>query len=125
MKKPTPEEAAAWQRIIRLCDEILQPLPPPPADLLTYQQAASLVLQHVCTWLWTGNCRCENAQRWIQDHLLPAKKRVSCYSLKHDLDQFYQRHGSACYLRESDFAECLRRQGWVVRNGYVRAEVKP
>jgi len=124
MKKPTPEEAAAWQRIIRLCDEIAQPLPPPPADLLTYQQARHLLFNMFALAL-DRQLSLRKCQRWIQDHLLPAKKRVSCYSLKHDLDQFYQRHGSACYLRESDFAECLRRQGWVVRNGYVRAEVKP
>ena len=58
MKKPTPEEAAAWQRIIQLCDEISQPLPPPPADLLTYRNFVSR--SSTCLHLaWTGNCRCE------------------------------------------------------------------
>ena len=123
MKKPTLEEAAAWQRIIRLCDEISQPLPPPPTDMLTYPQLRHLLFNMLVLAL-DRQLSLRKAASWIRDHLQPAKRKVSCYSLKHDLDQFYQRQGSACYLRESDFVECLRRQAWVVRNGYVRAEVK-
>ena len=94
-----------------------------PSDLLTYPQFRQLFFNMLALGL-DRQLSLRKAARWIQDHLLPAKKRVSCYSLKHDLDQWYQRHGSACYLRESDFTECLRRQGRVVRNGYVRAEVQ-
>ena len=60
------------------------------------------------------------AAEWVRANIRPGKKRISCYALKHTLDHWYQRHGSACYLVESDFADVLRRCGHVVKNGYVR-----
>jgi hypothetical protein len=60
------------------------------------------------------------AARWVREYIRPGKKRISCYALKHTLDHWYQRHGSACYLVESDFADVLRRCGHVVKNGCVR-----
>ena len=60
------------------------------------------------------------ASRWVCEYIRPGKTRRSVYGLKHDLDHWYQRHGTACYLRESDFADVLRRCGHVVKNGCVR-----
>ena len=60
------------------------------------------------------------ASRWVCEYIRPGKTRRSVYGLKHDLDHWYQRHGTACYLRESDFADVLRRCGHVVKNGHVR-----
>lgn len=65
------------------------------------------------------------AERRVRVTLRPGKKRVSCYCLKHTLDHWYQRHGTACYLRVGDFIDVLRRCGHVVRNGYVRITEVP
>jgi hypothetical protein len=65
------------------------------------------------------------AERWVRTNLRPGKTRRSVYGLKHTLDHWYQKHGSACYLREGDFADVLRRCGYVVKDGEVRIEEVP
>ena len=65
------------------------------------------------------------AERWLRANVRPGKVRRSVGSLKHDCDHAFQRHGGACYLREGDFADVLRRCGYVVKNGEVRIEETP
>jgi hypothetical protein len=65
------------------------------------------------------------AERWLRANVRPGKVRRSVGSLKHDCDHAFQRIGSACYLREGDFADVLRRCGYVVKNGEVRIEETP
>ena len=55
-----------------------------------------------------------------REHSAGEEPHRSVYALKQTLDHWYQRHGSACYLGESDFADVLRRCGHVVKNGDVR-----
>jgi hypothetical protein len=93
-----------------------------PTDLLTYPQLRHLFFNMLANAL-DRQLSLRKAARWIRGCLQPARRRVSVYSMKHTCDQWHQRRGGACYLTERHFTECLRRQGWVVRNGYVRAEV--
>jgi len=65
------------------------------------------------------------AARWVHANLRPGTIRRSVGSVKHDCDHAFQRLGSACYLRDSDFGSVLRRCGYLVRNGEVRIEKVP
>jgi hypothetical protein len=118
------EVAEALLRANKLCAEIEYRHRFPPADeLLTYEQARVLLLAVVANGL-DRQRSLRKAERWVRANLRPGKKRISCYALKHTLDHWYQRRGSACYLREADFIDVLRCCGHVVKNGHVRiAEV--
>jgi hypothetical protein len=94
-----------------------------PSDLLTYPQLRHLFFNMLALAL-DRQLSLRKAARWVRANVWPGKRRVSCYSMKHTCDQWYQRHGSACYLTERDFTRVLEQQGWVVQNGHVHAEVQ-
>ena len=124
--KLTPEQIAGWRRIFTLLDTLAEPLPPPPTDLLTYPQLRHLFFNMLANAL-DRQLSLRKSALWIAANLRPAKtKRLWVYGLKHACDHAYQRLGGACYTTETDFTACLRRQGLVVQDGYVRAkEVQP
>jgi len=118
--KLTPEQIAGWQRIFALLEELAEPLPSERlADEL--RRWAFAVLANTLD----RQLSLRKAERWVRANLRPGKIRRSVGSLKHDCDHAYQRIGSACYLREADFADVLRRCGYVVRDGEVRIEEVP
>ena len=103
----------------------LSDVPGRMADLLTIEEAERLLAALVAKGLDRyRNIR--RAERWIAASLRPSKTRATVYGLKHKVDNAYQRIGSACYLTEATFAECLRRQGYRVRGDYTYAkEISP
>ncbi len=96
-----------------------EPIGGPPPDPITYEEFRSIFCNMLANAL-DRQLSLRKAARWVRANIRPGKKRISCYALKHTLDHWYQRHGSACYLVEADFADVLRRCGHVVRNGDVR-----
>jgi len=95
--------------------------PEPKPEPITYEQFRRLFFAMLANAL-DRQLSLRKAERWVRANLRQGKTRRSVYGLKHTLDHWYQRHGSACYLVESDFADVLRRCGHVVRNGCVRVE---
>jgi hypothetical protein len=118
----TFQEAEMLLRAVKLCATFNRYLEEP--EPITYEQSRQLLFNMLANAL-DRQLSLRKAERWVRATLRPGKKRVSCYCLKHTLDHWYQRHGSACYLREADFIDVLRRCGHVVRNGYVRIEEVP
>jgi hypothetical protein len=114
------EVATALLRANKLCAEIERRFPPPD-DLLTDEEARVLLLAVIANGL-DRHRSLRKAERWVRANLRPGRKRISCYALKHTLDHWYQRRGSACYLRESDFIDVLRHCGHVVKNGFVHIQ---
>jgi hypothetical protein len=115
--KLTPEQRAGWHRILKLLEELAEPSP------------SELLAEELRRWAFAALANAldrqlslRKAERWVRANLRPGKTRRSVYGLKHVCDHAYQRIGNACYLREADFADVLRRCGHVVRNGYVRVE---
>ncbi len=88
----------------------------PQPEPITYEQFRRIFCDMLANAL-NGGFSLRKAERWVRANIRPGKKRRSVYSLKHDVDQSYQRHDSACYLREADFADVLRRCGHVVKMG--------
>ena len=115
--KLTPEQRAGWQRIAKLLEELAEPT---PSELL-FDELRRFAFAQLANEL-DRRLSLRKAERWVRANIRPGKKRRSVYSLKHDVDQWYQRHDSACYLREADFADVLRRCGHVVKNGHVRIQ---
>ena len=124
----TLQEAEMLLRAVMLCatvnEHFGEPEPEPEPELITYEQLRRLLLSMLANAL-DRQLSLRRAERWVRATLRPGRTRVSCYCLKHTLDHWYQRHGSACYLREADFSDVLRRCGHVVRNGYVRIQEMP
>jgi len=111
------EVAEALLRANKLCAEIESRLPPAD-ELLTYEEARVLLLAVVANGL-DRQRSLRKAERWVRANLRPGRKRISCYALKHTLDHWYQRRGSACYLREADFIDVLLCCGHPVKNRHV------
>jgi len=112
------EVAEALLRANKLSAEIERRFPPAD-ELLTDEEARVLLLAVIANGL-DRHRSLRKAERWVRAHLRPGRKRVSCYCLKHTLDHWYQRRGSACYLRVGDFIDVLRRCGHVVKDEQVR-----
>ena len=93
----------------------------PPPDPITYEEFRSMFCNMLANAL-DRRLSIRKAERWVRDYIRPGKNRVSCYGLKHTLDHWYQARGSACYLRERDFIDVLRRCGHVVKDGVVRIQ---
>lgn len=123
----TEREARHILHAHKLAATIEHRLPPRRPDMVGGKEAVRIVV----AIMMNGLDRARNlpkAERWIRENLRPAKKPGrSAYSLKHECDHDYQEIGDACYLRESDFIDCLRRCGIAVSaDGYVYAkEVRP
>ena len=115
--KMTPEQRAGWQRIAKLLEELAQPT---PSELLI-EELRRYVAARLANEM-DRRLSMKKAERWVRAFIRPGKKRVWCYGLKHTLDHWYQGRGSACYLRERDFIDVLRKCGHVVRDGYVRIQ---
>jgi hypothetical protein len=115
--KMTPEEIAGWKRIFTLIEEITRP-EPPPSNLEYFRRAFHNMLGVAID----RQVSLRLAARWIAAYLVPAKKRISVYSLKHTVDWHYQAHGRACYLTERDLADVLKKCGFRVADGYVCAK---
>jgi len=114
------DEAETLLRANKLCAEIEARLPPAD-ELLTYEEARVLLFAIVANGL-DRQRSLRKAERWVRANVRSGRKRRSVYGLKHDCDHAYQRIGDACYLREADFADVLRRCGHIVKNGFVHIQ---
>ena len=110
----TEPEARRVLRAYKIAADIEHRLAPRPPDMLTGSEAASLLV----AVLLRGLDRARNiphALQWIRANLKPTKRPGrSAYGLKHVCDQACQAMGRACYLREADFINCLRKCGFIV-----------
>jgi hypothetical protein len=118
--KLTPKQRAGWQRIAKLLEELAEPT---PSELL-FKELRRFTFARLANEL-DRRLSLRKAERWVRQYIRPGKTRVSCYGLKHTLDHWYQARGSACYLRERDFTDALRRCGHVVKDGVVRIQELP
>jgi len=115
--KLTDEQRQCLNRIANLLEELAEPT---PSELL-FDQLRRYAFARLANEL-DRRLSLRKAERWVRAYVRPGRTRRSVYGLKHDCDHWYQRHGTACYLREADFADVLRRCGHVVKNGAVRIQ---
>ena len=115
--KLTPEQRAGWQRIAKLLEELAEPT---PSELL-FEELRRFTFARLANEL-DRRVSLRRAERWVRANIRRGKNRESVYCLKHVCDHAYQKIGSACYLREADFADVLRNCGHVVKNGEVRIQ---
>ena len=104
--------------------EALERKPEPEPEQITYERFRTAFCNMLANAL-DRQVSLRKAERWVRENIRPGKKRQSVYALKHTVDHAFQRRGSACYLREGDFADVLRRCGYVVKDGEVRIEEVP
>jgi hypothetical protein len=120
----TCRKANLLLEMVKLCATVNSYFEEPEPEPITSEQCRRL-LGHMLINALDTELSLRRAERWVRENLKPGTIRRSVGSLKHDCDHKFQKIGSACYLRESDFADVLRRCGHVVKNGEVRIEEVP